>query len=280
MRPPADNGDEMSWSATLSDAEAEIVLAEAGAVPPGDLQLLSAFVDELRSVSHGPAPAPSGELASVLAGGLPVSGPAPVRQPDQPRRRFPRALARLAGAGLAAQAAFGLSAAAAAVTAAGVAGVLPDPAQGAVADLVRAATPFHLPDGAGGDAPRHQPTPPAGVGAVGDADTGHRPVAEGRPHAAAVQPDRAPAPVASPTDGPAGPRRPLPGATAGPPASGARGPAGPPPGLGADGPPGPPPGGTHPGPPPWAGRPEGLGPQGQAGPGQPGPPGPPARGRS
>ena len=53
---------------------------------------------------------------------------------------------KLAGFGMAAKAGLGVAVAAASVTTAGAAGVLPAPVQEAVADVVRVATPFELPD--------------------------------------------------------------------------------------------------------------------------------------
>lgn len=105
--------------------------------PTGD-PLLASFVDDLRVVAGGPAPAPRPGLLAVMAQGATV----PTAQTSGKRKMSVKTVL----GGLAARVALGVGVATASVTAAGAAGVLPEPAQQAVATVVSAATPFQLPD--------------------------------------------------------------------------------------------------------------------------------------
>ena len=129
---------------------------------PADEELapLAGLVEDLRSMTSGPAPVPSMQLAKMLAEGFStangdllataesnVPGPAP-QAAGLPKWRKKKMIITelLAGLSVAAKAGFGITAAAAAVTAGGAAGVLPGPAQHGVATTVEAVTPFSFPD--------------------------------------------------------------------------------------------------------------------------------------
>jgi hypothetical protein len=124
----------------------------------GELPALAAFAEDLRTMTSGPGPAPSAQLAAMIAegfsteqGDLPataasnVPGPAP-QAAGLPKWRKRKMIEFIAGLSVAAKAAFGISMAAASVTAAGAAGALPEPAQNAVSAAVEAVTPFSFPD--------------------------------------------------------------------------------------------------------------------------------------
>lgn len=167
MRVSDDYEDEMRPPRPLDDATVDLILAGE---PVGDDGLLAvaAFVADLRS-SATSSPPPSAALAAVLAGGVATIDhggvvPTSARRAARPlgrgsswAGRRPRLLPRLLSvfavpvgtAGVGAKAAFGLAMAAASVTAAGAADILPDPVQHAMASVVRAVSPFEIPDPAG-----------------------------------------------------------------------------------------------------------------------------------
>ena len=131
-----------------------------------DLAPLALFADELRSVVSGPAPAPSPQLAALLAHGLStekrdplvaagsnVTGPATQAAGPPNWRRGKMIIAGfLSGLSLTSKAALGLTMAAGSVTAAGAANALPAPAQNRMAAAVEAATPFSFPQKGSGKA--------------------------------------------------------------------------------------------------------------------------------
>ena len=158
MSDPGDDDTEMLRRPPLDDATIEAFFT--GHPAGEELSPLARLVEDLHSVTSGPAPAPSMHLAAMLADGfstekgdLPataasnVTGPAPQAAGLPTWRKKKMIIAELlAGLSVAAKAGFGISAAAAAVTAGGAAGVLPGPAQHAVATGVEAVTPFSFPD--------------------------------------------------------------------------------------------------------------------------------------
>lgn len=111
--------------------------------------LLTDFLSELKSWGTGPAPMPSGALASLLDD---ADHLAPVPAPASRRKKM--LVPKLAALGMAAKVALGFGVAAAAVTTAGMAGALPGPAQNTVAAVVSALSPLDLP-GAAGDVADH-----------------------------------------------------------------------------------------------------------------------------
>ncbi|MFP5375483.1 MAG: hypothetical protein ACLGIO_01700 [Acidimicrobiia bacterium] len=144
----SDHGDDAAIEALLSGTSAG---SEHGS--------LAAFADELRALAGGPAPAPSPELASMLADGFsPGAGPAPAGRGRARRATWGRRAGRagvgrrVAAAGAAGRAALATSVALAGITAAGAAGALPGAAQHIVATAVEAITPFQLPDQADDEA--------------------------------------------------------------------------------------------------------------------------------
>jgi len=153
-----DYGTEMFRRPSLDDAAVEAFFTGHGA--DEELAPLAALVEDLHSMTNGPAPAPSMQLAAMLADGFStakgdllvtaasnVTGPAP-QAAGLPKWRKKKMIIGefLAGLSVAAKAGFGISAAAAAVTTGGAAGVLPGPAQHVVATSVDAVTPFSFPD--------------------------------------------------------------------------------------------------------------------------------------
>ena len=141
----------------IDDAAIEAFFTGNGA---GDeLASLAGFAEELRAAATGPVPAPSAQLAAMLAEGFSteqgdlsataasnVPGPAP-QAAGLPKWRKKKMIGEfLAGLSVATKAAFGITMAAASVTAAGAAGALPEPAQNAVAAAVEAVTPFSFPE--------------------------------------------------------------------------------------------------------------------------------------
>ncbi len=153
-----DDDSEMPRHHPLDDAAIEAFLT--GQLADEDLAPLAGLVEDLDSMTSGPAPVPSMQLAAMLTDGFStengdllvtaasnVTGPAP-QAAGLPKWRKKKMVVveLLAGLSLAAKAAFGMSAAAAAVTAGGAAGVLPAPAQHVVATGVEAVTPFSFPD--------------------------------------------------------------------------------------------------------------------------------------
>ncbi|HEX2041903.1 MAG TPA: hypothetical protein VHF24_04630 [Acidimicrobiales bacterium] len=152
----------MPGPAAFDDATVEALLS-GRPVDAGELGPLAAFAEDVRFAVDGPAPAPTAEMARLLAEGIPTptgvtrAALAPqggARHADVSKRRktmtitelLAALMAKLAGLGAASKAALGLGVAAASVTGAGAAGVLPDAAQHAVAEVVGAATPFELED--------------------------------------------------------------------------------------------------------------------------------------
>ncbi|MEW6473980.1 MAG: hypothetical protein AB1679_17150 [Actinomycetota bacterium] len=160
-----DYEDEMRTPRPLDDTTVELILT-GQRVGDDDLSAVAAFVADLRSAAASPPPRPSAALAAVLAqgvattdhGGVAPTSASQAARPGQRRSswagRRPRLMPRLLSAltvplgtaGFGAKAAFGFSLAAASVTAAGAAGVLPDPLQHTVAGVVRAVSPFEIPD--------------------------------------------------------------------------------------------------------------------------------------
>ncbi len=157
-----DGGDydtEMPQRPQLDDAAIEAFFT--GQLADEELAPLAGLVEDLHSMTTGPAPAPSLLLAAMLADGFStekgdllataasnVTGPASQAAGLPTWRKKKMIIGEfLAGLSVAAKAAFGISAAAAAVTVGGgAAGVLPAPAQHAVATGVEAVTPFSFPD--------------------------------------------------------------------------------------------------------------------------------------
>jgi hypothetical protein len=128
------------------------MLADAQEFLGGDVDELTALLDEFASYGEQPVPAPSPELALLLAG----RPAAPASRPERPAVPV-RVRARRAVAGLAAAAVSGLS-----VTgAAAVANELPAPMQRAVAHFSEQYLPFSFPRPAG--------DPPVPGGSVGTA---------------------------------------------------------------------------------------------------------------
>jgi hypothetical protein len=127
-----------------------------------DVAMLVAFVEDARSLTRRPVPAPSAPLAAILAEGLSTekssvlvtagsngSGPANEAAGPPTRRKRRTAVAQLlSGLSVGAKAALGIGVAAAAVTGAGAAGALPGPAQHAIAAALNTVTPFGFPDNA------------------------------------------------------------------------------------------------------------------------------------
>jgi Predicted solute binding protein len=167
MRSFDDYEDDMGTSPALDDATVDLILA--GRARDADALLpLSTFVAEMRAWGNLPVPPPSAALASVLAegvtaidhGALPATGERETAAPAAGIFWLPKArkrilpnrrsgvTARLAAASLATKVGLGCTMATASVTGAAAAGVLPDPVQRAVAGVVRALTPFEVPDGA------------------------------------------------------------------------------------------------------------------------------------
>ncbi len=158
MSHPGDDDTEMFRRPPLDDATIEAFFT--GQQAGEELAPLAGLVEDLHSVTSGPPPAPSTQLAAMLADGFStakgdllvtaasnVTGPATQAAGLPTWRKKKMIIAELlAGLSVAAKAGFGISAAAAAVTAGGAAGVLPGPAQHAVATGVEAVTPFSFPD--------------------------------------------------------------------------------------------------------------------------------------
>jgi hypothetical protein len=152
-----DYDNEMFRHPPLDDAAIDTFFT--GQVAGDELAPLAGFVEDVRSMTSGPAPAPSVQLASMLADGISVES-VPVPAPPATSSSWTRketssswtrkkkvAVAHfVAGLSLIAKAALGITAAAAAVTAGGAVGVLPDPAQRAVSTGLEAVTPFSFPD--------------------------------------------------------------------------------------------------------------------------------------
>ena len=161
------------------------MLADAQEFLDGGIDELAALLDEFASYGEQPVPAPSPELAQLLAGRPAAPAPRPQRPAVPVRLRTRRAMA-----GLAAAAVSGLSL----TGAAAVANELPAPMQRAVAHFSEQYLPFSFPrpvgdppvpggsvgtapgqDGAGsGAAPGRAETgtPETGQGAHGDASRG------------------------------------------------------------------------------------------------------------
>lgn len=118
--------------------------------PVEDEPGLTAFVQQLQAFTPSAAPAPSAELAELLAGGFPVVPTAPAAPPR--RGWFGTAWTRLGVAG----ASF-----AAVLLGAGAANALPASAQDVLADVVGFVTPFELPRPADDPDPDpdHDPAP-------------------------------------------------------------------------------------------------------------------------
>jgi hypothetical protein len=156
---------EMPATPYLDERAVEAFLAGRSAAA-AEVGPLATFADDLRVAASGPAPAPTPQLSRLLTegfsiddGALPVPAATATRagsraaRPPTPRRRtmtisqlLAALAAKLAGLGMAAKAALGLALATASVASAGAAGVLPDPAQHAVATVVNATSPLHIPD--------------------------------------------------------------------------------------------------------------------------------------
>lgn len=145
----------MSLRRDLDERAAEALLAGR---PVDDEPELTEAIGLVRSLADAPAPAPSATLAAMLAGGL-----TPTETAAAPPVAAPRAVSwrqrswalplqlSLAGAGCLAL-----------VLGAAAANELPAPAQTAVADVVEAVTPLHVPrPPARRPAPAVSPTPPA-----------------------------------------------------------------------------------------------------------------------
>jgi hypothetical protein len=146
MSSDGDYEGEMLWKRTINNAAIEDLLAGNGTDPA-----LAGFVADAHSVASGPAPPPSGVLASMLAPDISTSSapatPSIEEVGAEPRRRRMPIPAALASMSLFAKLALGVGVAAAATTGAGAAGVLPVSAQNVVANVVETVTPFTMDHG-------------------------------------------------------------------------------------------------------------------------------------
>lgn len=120
---------------TITDAEAEQLLA--GTTPGGrhELQMLAASIADVRTVSTADAPQPSAALAARLESPVPTGAAADA----QPTRGIKKMVATIAGLGVAAKVAAAsgvLALGLVGVGAAGAAGALPAPAQQVFDDVV------------------------------------------------------------------------------------------------------------------------------------------------
>jgi hypothetical protein len=159
----SDAGDhvpEMPATPLLGDLAIEAIVDDRPVA--AELRHLAAFAAGARAAGDGPAPQPSPALARLLArpadvepGPAAVPAGAGVRRPAGRRR----ALAKVAGLGLAAKIGISATAAAAGVTGAGAAGVLPGGANRVVRDAIEVVTPVEFSDHA--DRRGTDPAPPA-----------------------------------------------------------------------------------------------------------------------
>jgi len=141
-----DYDDEMLRDHSSDDEAIEAFLR--GQTADEELGLPALFAEDLRFLGSGPAPAPSPQLAALLASELPKPHTGPASQaagPPKSRRRRVIITEFVIGLSVAGKAALGAGLAAASVTAVGATGSLPDPAQTTVAATVEAVTPFSFP---------------------------------------------------------------------------------------------------------------------------------------
>jgi hypothetical protein len=148
----------------IHDEVVEAVI-RGDAVPRAQAPLAS-FAHEVRALGDEPVPAPSGELAALLAGHtsrVAVGPGGQLGRNDMPAIHKPASLvAKVAGLGVIAKLGLGASLAAASVAGAGAAGVLPSAADHAVRIAIEAVTPVDL------DPPAHEH--PANFGSRVSAD--------------------------------------------------------------------------------------------------------------
>jgi hypothetical protein len=144
---------------TLDDRALETLMSGAHS-PQSGFDWLFPFVRELETASNEPAPVPTPALATLLGHGFgkgqvelsPTDGrvlrfvPRPAPAHRRTRKLLVGGRTERAGVGVVAKAAIGLALVAASASAAGAMGALPDPVQHAVATVVKAVTPFDIPD--------------------------------------------------------------------------------------------------------------------------------------
>ena len=168
-----------SGDEALDDATVEELLGGRYDGDAPDLVAVNKLLAQVRSLGEQPAPLPSATLAQILgdapvaSGGLPTAGrrlPRDLRvgpfrgrahRPDSTPRARRRARSRRVLTAVAA-----VSAVVAVAVAAGSARLLPGPTQNALAGIVRAVTPFDIPDqrnreGAVSQTPRPEAMPPS-----------------------------------------------------------------------------------------------------------------------
>ena len=139
MTPAADGYGAMRRPLPLDDEVTERLLAGRPHGDLGDLTDLAMLLEEVRSLTRGPAPPPSSALAEILTNGAPAGRPPaqdPMPSPLSTRHRRRGAV----------WASLTAVAAAVILAVAGTLDVLPRPAQRMVATAVSAVTPFNLPD--------------------------------------------------------------------------------------------------------------------------------------
>ena len=166
-----------NWHVTprrrIDDRTADALLS--GRAVEGEPEL-SALVGQLRSLADLPAPAPSAALAAMLENGLDPASQALDAATPAPPMAYPAAVSwRTRTRALPLQLSLAGTAGLALVLGAAAAGALPAPAQTAVADVVEAVTPLHLPRPAAHPAPDVVPTPtgaPEAGNDQGDASPG------------------------------------------------------------------------------------------------------------
>jgi len=141
-------GDSDSDMSTMFMTEDVVEALIKGDAVPAAYDPLARFAAEVRALGDGPAPAPSPDLATLLAGGR-LLRPMPATPPGAPSgpgaRRHASRLGKVAGLGLAAKLGLGATVVAAGVAGAGAAGVLPAPADHVVRHAIEAVTPVSFP---------------------------------------------------------------------------------------------------------------------------------------
>lgn len=147
MRPRGDSDSDMSTMFMTEDLVEALIKGDA---VPAAYDPLARFAAEVRALGDGPAPAPSPDLATLLAGGR-LLRPLPATPPGRPSgpgaRRQASRLGKVAGLGLAAKLGLGATVVAAGVAGAGAAGVLPAPADHVVRHAIEAVTPVRFAPG-------------------------------------------------------------------------------------------------------------------------------------
>ena len=163
MSPRGDSDSDMSTMFLTEDVVEALIKGDA---VPTAYDPLARFAAEVRALGDGPAPAPSPDLATLLAGGR-LLRPTPATPPGRPSgpgaRRQASRLGKVAGLGLAAKLGLGATVVAAGVAGAGAAGVLPAPADHVVRHAIEAVTPVSFPS-------HDQHAPNGGARVSGDAN--------------------------------------------------------------------------------------------------------------